>query len=650
VAIRAERRGSVAAVTLIAATGALGGAVGLVAVSQDRLPAGQSLFRAGADLVAVDFLAVDASGRPVADLTAKDLTLKVDGRVREIRAFQFVKVSPTGAEAPVPVAALGPAYGTNDAAVPGRVVILVIDRDEIRPADGKPVFDAAARFLDRLAPIDRAGVLTLPNGEVEADLTTNHERVRRVLSRIVGQFTRPTAPWTVSAFEAVAIKDESRKRERPVTEEVVTRECGLDSAGCAGPLLAAAIRLANEIELKTRASIAALRTFFDGLARVEGPKTVLFVSAALVSTAATPVDFNDLARAAARGRAQLYVIQPHQPLVEAGSRGSSVLVKDFDLRRDGLRDFAARTGGVFFQLSGPGDNVLARIADEISAYYVLGFTPQSPERDGKPHRIELQTARREVTLRARPSFVIGAPVPASPELQQPATMLGDFAVHADLPLRVTAYPFRHTDKTSAKILVALETTESAATLTAAAFAIIDVKGGVAAEWTEEGVNVVLRPVMTAVAVPPGEYRLRAAALDTRGRRGAVDYEFDAALTKMGALEAGALMLGTLERDTFKPRMLTDARTGDLSGYLELYGTPAGGQRVSVMLELAARPDDPPLVSATAEVQRSSDPDRFIVTGFLPLAGIAAGDYVARAVVRLDGHVIGRVVRAVRKAG
>ena len=38
---------------------------------------------------------------------------------------------------------------------------------------------------------------------------------------------------------------------------------------------------------------------------------------------------------------------------------------------------------------GNADNAFARLALELSGYYLLGFEPESVDRDGKPHRIKV---------------------------------------------------------------------------------------------------------------------------------------------------------------------------------------------------------------------------------------------------------------------
>jgi VWFA-related protein len=625
---------------------------GVLLVASQNPPPAQSLFRAAADLVVVDFLAVDANAQPAVGLTQKELVLLVDGRVREIRALQFVKVSTTSVETPISVPGLPLPYGTNDTPVPGRNVIIVIDHEQIRPVEGKPVFEAASRFIDRLSPLDRVGVVTLPNGNIEADLTTNHERVRTAIGAVVGRAMRMDGAWNISVSEAVAIQDEQAKTDRPVSGELIARECdGSRGQGCPKIVINAALQMARELEIRTRASLVALRTLFEGVAGIEGPKTVVFLSGSLVPNRTTPFDFEDVAKAAAVARIQLYVLQPNEALVDVVERSPKRIFEDMDLRRHGLEDLAANAGGVFMRLSGAGDNVFTRVADEISAYYLIGFSPQGSERDGKRHKIEVRTSRPQVTIRARPAFVVtGQPADAKAAPPEPKAMLRDYGSYRDLPLRAAAFPFREGGSALLKIIVAAEPADSKTTLNSAAFALIDAQGRRGAEWTEAGVNVVIRPLVTAAAVPPGDYRLRVAVVDTEGRRGAADYEFSARLTDAGPLQVGSIMLGTVDGGAFKPSLLVDSQAQAVTAYTEIYGAPAQGAALTATYELAARPDGPPVVLAKGNLLPTREPDRHVATGSLPLVGVAAGDYVVRLIVSLNGKEIGRVFRTLRKSG
>jgi VWFA-related protein len=613
----------------------------------------RSQFRAGIDLVTVDFVAVDSTGKPVNDLKPGEVTLKVDGKARPIRALEFLRVAPTSAEAPVPPPILAAPFGTNESSSPGRMVIIVVDEEHLGPGDSKGTIDAAGRFLDRLTGLDRVGLVTLPNGAVAVDLTTNHDRVRQALATLVGKGARLNPFANISLWEALQVRAEQNMSDKQVTQEIQDRECRFTTASddpCRANAVRDALMMAREVEISTRSSVKAIRDFFDGIAHVEGPKSVIFISGSLIPTEDLHDDLQDIARSATLAHAQLYVIQPHEPMFTVNGRNEPMSIeKDTTLRVQGLEDFATSAGGVFFRLSSAGDTVFTRIADEISAYYLLGFEPTSADRDGKRHSIDLTTSRRTVTLRSRPAFIFGGSGHENTVPLVPETLLRDFAIHRDLPLRATAYPFRSPDPPNLKIVVAVEPLEPGTTLTSAAFALFDTKGRAAAMWNEEGANVVLRPLLTAAALPAGEYRLRVAAVDTLGRRGAVDYEFMAGLTKADPVALGTLMLGAAEQGAFKPRLSAGPTTTSVTAYLELYGDPPIGTKLNVTLELAATPDGPALASAVATLLVArAEPDRRVATGEVPIALAPVGDSVIRAVVTLDGKVIGRVWRTLRK--
>jgi len=625
----------------------------LVAAQQTQTPP-RSQFRAGTDLVTVDFVAIDATGRPVNDLKPSELSLKVDGKTRPIRALEFLKVASTSVEAPVPVPSLPVPFGTNESSAPGRMVIIIVDHEHIGPGDGKAAIDAASRFLDRLNSLDRVGVVTMPNGLVEVDLTTNHERVRKALSDLVGKAGTVQRPFgNISKWEAVQVALEQATSDKPTTQLIQDRECRYVSNTddpCRPQAVRDALQMAREIEISTRTTLKSLRDFFDGVAHVEGPKSVIFLSGSLIPTIDIHQELQDVARSATLAHAQLYVIQPHQTMFDVRGQNEPMSIeKDMNLEEQGLGDLATSAGGVFYKLSSAGDNVFTRIADEISAYYLLGFEPTSNERDGKRHTINLETTRKNVTLRSRPAFIFAGSGKENAAPLVPETLLRDFGAHRDLPLRATAYPFRSTEPPNLKLVIAVEPIEPTATLTSAAFALIDTKGRIASQWREEGANVVVRPLLTAAALPPGEYRLRVAASDTLGRLGAVDFEFKAELGSASPLTVGTLMLGTTEQGAFRPQLATSAKEQTVTGYVELYGDPPVGAKLTVTLELAASPTGPALDSGVTQLLIArTETDRRVATGQVSIARAPLGDSVVRAIVSMDGKEIGRVWRTLRK--
>jgi hypothetical protein len=126
------------------------------------LSAQQASFRSVSELVSVDVIATDQSGRPVGDLSAKDFVLKVDGKVRPIQSVQLVQVSnPDRPELPAvapdparPAPPVRPAPFATNTEPRGRAFIFAIDHEHIHAGNEKLATDAAMRLIDRLAPED----------------------------------------------------------------------------------------------------------------------------------------------------------------------------------------------------------------------------------------------------------------------------------------------------------------------------------------------------------------------------------------------------------------------------------------------------------------------------------------------------------------
>jgi len=624
----------------------------LIAAPQTPVRQATPQFRSATDIVPIDFLAMDEKGRPVADLKASELALKVDGQTREIRSVQFYKLSPTSVEAPVPVPGLAPPFGTNETTTPNRNVIIVVDHTQIRAGEGRGELDAAGRFLDRLTPLDRVGVVTLPDGKVEADLTTNHARVRKTLQTIIGHAVRPTGKISnISLDEALTVKRELLDPDKKFTKELVGRECKFASADgfCRTRVVQDALDMARATERATHLSLMAFKDFLGGISGAEGPTMVVYLSSGLVEFDETRLDMEDVGKAAARARVQMFVIQPHEALLDATARDQPPTMTIDNMHRlTGLEHLAGVTGGDLLRVTGLGDAAFTRIADQISAYYLLGFEPKRGEQNGKAHSIRITTTRPRVSIRTRPTFVLDDPDRTPPAPLVLDALLRDVTSHRGLPLRATAFAFRDNDGRYLKIVVAVEPAESSATLMAAAFALVDATGKNAARWSEDGVNVVMRPLLSAAAVPPGDYRLRVAAQDTTGRRGTVDYEFTAALTEASPVKMGSLMTGQFDRGNFSPRLLFESGDASVSGYVELYGVLPPGSIVVATFEVASSVNGPPLESAVGRVLASPEADRLVATGDVALGKFPAGDYVLRAVVSANGQRIGHVSRTIRK--
>ena len=180
-------------------------------------------FRSSVDLVPVDVNVVDRTGRPVADLTPQDFALKVDGKPRRIATAQFIAVTREGERT-----SIVKDYSANPASAGARLIMLVVDQGNIGMSRGKYAIDAARRFISRLSPADRIGLVTIPGAGPQIDFTANHALVETALQSVVGTADDGEHQDNqIGLSEAIALQ----RGNRQVLQEILDRECTGLTAG-----------------------------------------------------------------------------------------------------------------------------------------------------------------------------------------------------------------------------------------------------------------------------------------------------------------------------------------------------------------------------------------------------------------------------------
>jgi VWFA-related protein len=468
-------------------------ALGLLLAS-GWIAAGAAQFRTTTELVSVDTIVTTPDGQPVVDLTAKDFVLKVDGKVRPIQSVQFVRFNES-AGAPAPPSTSAPAHPRASAPAPfatntdpkGRTFIFAIDHNNIQPGNERPAIDAAIRLLDRLTPNDRVAVVTLPRGGVAADLSTDRTAARKALEGIIGHAPRKSSQFGYSLQEALTVFSAGPNPSSSITIEIINgmldRECK-STAACRTAVLAEAREYGRALIFNTRDTVLALSAFMTGLSTLEGTKSIVFISEGLIETMDNRNDLMGLGRVADASRVRMFVIQLNRPIFDINARKAPAdAAGDIDLELSGLQSIAGVTGGEIFRPSGRVDSAMEQIDRATSAYYLVGFEPTDKERDGKYHKIELTLVRKDIKLKARSGFEIGAADKADKDARKKnpvAASLKDILHdnirdYRDLPLRATAFAFRD-DASTIKIVILAETLGTG-TMTSAAFAVISESGG-----------------------------------------------------------------------------------------------------------------------------------------------------------------------------
>jgi hypothetical protein len=177
-------------------------------------------------------------------------------------------------------------------------------------------------------------------------------------------------------------------------------------------------------------------------------------------------------------------------------------------------------------------------------------------------------------------------------------------------------------------------------------ALFDRDGKGVTSWSAQAADLQRSPIVGAMGVAPGSYRMRVAAIDSNGRTGTVDHDVDVELARTGALKISSILLGLSRSGAFVPRMQFTTEPVVI-GYVEMAGAPAGA-KVAATLELADTPNAPAKISVPLTIEAGAG-GRYVAKGALPIGALPPGDYSVRAIVALDDHPPTRVVRTLRKA-
>jgi VWFA-related protein len=568
----------------------------------------------GRALLTVDFAVVSSDGRPVPGLEPGDVSIRIGGRRRAIESLQLISMPVD--EGTAASGALPPPFGTNAGSERGRALVLIIENDSFKAGREAPIRDAVDALIDRLSPRDQLALVNMPYGGVKVPLTTDHARVRSAVTKIVGQ-----SPGN---------------------------ETG------------------SEIACRTRRTLETLSGYLDSQLGVrETPVTIMFITGGLAGPRRdAPITmapgmcelrselFREVAEAAGAARAQFYVIQPGDMMLKPGTlqreniAGANFLGSDNPM--EGIEHLAGATGGKMLYLTGSADGALGRIFAETAAYYLATIEPDRSDRSGRTQQLEIRVSRPGVELRARPHITFAEPDPVSRRVVNPSPrdMLSVTGVFRDLPLRASAYTALDAGGKAMRMVTIAEAVDGAP-LGSLVAALFDRDGKSVSHWTATAEELQRSPVIGAMPVEPGAYRLRVAAIDTAGRAGTADYEVDTEMAQTGSLRLSSVILGLSREGRFSPRLQFGAEPTAMA-YIELYGAPAGS-RISSVLELSTTMNGPALVSLPLAIESAGE-NRYIATGVVPIGTLPPGDYVVRAMIGLDGHAMTRVTRTLRKVG
>jgi VWFA-related protein len=638
-------------------TAMLVGAVLARSVAQEPQPA--PTFRSAVDLVRVDASVIGEDGRPVTGLAAGDFTITVDGRARRVSSAEYIEAVREG-KPPVPS---GPvAYSSNvSSGGGGRLIMFVVDRASIGPGRGRQALDAASRFISRLVPADRVGLIGLPGGGPNLDFTANHALVQAELPKLTGVGETVHTLYRIGVSEAVAIGQGDRMALNTLTQ----RECSdlrtpQEVDACLRQVVTDANSIYSLVNERSQNALSVLRALIERLAATPTPKTIVFLSEGMIVDRLGDVSW--LGPASARAQVTIYAMHLDVFASDASvSREPATPGRDKAIAVEGLGVIAGATRGRVLPVVTSGDNAFARLALELSGYYLLTFEPEATDRDGKPHKIRVALQGRPgVDIRARSEFTVDAARTVSDEAALVETLRAP-ALASEIGLKLSAYTLRDPASSKLRVLMAAEIDRSLnpESRIALAFTLVDDKGNVVGTQIDREVKAPVNPDTRIqkytgfiVSESTGAHTLKLAVIDDRGKRGSVEHSFRAVLTPVGELKATDLLIADERTGSggASPVVGGEFTSGMVNSYIELYADAAEAlKNATVIFEVAVNDQSRALDGAAGRVQPASaeHPNRRIIEGSVPLALLPPGDYFVRAIVSADGRRLGQISRPFR---
>ena len=522
-------------------------------------PASQGpTLRASVDQVVVDVVVTDADGKLVTGLTAADFELRDRGTPQAVATFSEVSLPLTIRGAGAPLAAPGDIRSNTEDE--GRLYVLVLDDWHIGVDLTALVRETGREFLRRhVQPGDLVAVVgTAGLGGTRREFTADLVRADAAIQAFIGRGTNSgsAAPVTGRNNDRMAARQTSGFRAEDPTED-----------SCA------------ELIDRARASFDTLRRTADALASVPGRrKTVLFFSEGIAipprDDCGLTADMQTVLAAAARANVAVYAFDPRglrhinpDGLSGNGAEVSAAVLADNRtriLKAAMLRELAERTGGAAAVDSNDTLTLLARVAQESSHYYLLGYTPT--DGGGTADSIPSTCASAgpaSTSPRARGTSrptTIATPARSESEATGPlADLIRRPVPTAGLALAAQAVAFPSAAGNVA-VIVEIATPDRTGQAGSTEPSTVDlvfqpvgigrppiaaVEARLALPSAAEGQAAIDRArIVQRLTLPPGDYQIRIAARESGGAAGAVICELEVPDAKARGLAISGVVVGS----------------------------------------------------------------------------------------------------------
>lgn len=393
---------------------------GMVGAAQEKPAAtqpatDQPVFRAGINTVRVDVIVTDRQGNPVTDLTLEDFEITEDGKPQKAETFRLIKID-TVTQPGYTSRAIRTRNDEESAAADenSRIFTFFLDdyhvRKETSMSVKKPVVDFIA---NQLAPGDLVGVM-YPLTPVDAVVVNrNHQGVINTVEKFVGR-----------KYDYEPVNDVERGyvyKLNPQSIEMIRRQVSLTAIRgvCTklGALREGRKSLVLISEGYTSLLPPQLRSNLPGAVAPPGGVTrdpfaaennIMEDRARFSADTDMMAELRDVFDACNRNNTSIYAVDPRG--LSGGEFDTSTNIsmrtsQDYlNSSLNTLRELADNTDGRAIVNRNDLAKAMTQIVRDQSAYYLVGYNSSPAPMDGKFHEIRVRVKRPGVQVRARKGY------------------------------------------------------------------------------------------------------------------------------------------------------------------------------------------------------------------------------------------------------
>jgi VWFA-related protein len=422
------------------------------APQQAAAQAPKATFKSGLDLVVVNVVVRDRSGKLVRGMKRDDFVVLEDGKPQSVSSFDFEEIENASlppVDTPTVLGAIAqPGKPAQPAAAQAlearpvadmkdrRLIVLFYDLGSMQPDEvGRAVQSGRDYVEKRISPADIIAVASLTTSlTIDQDFTADRQALLAALNRL----SPVEGSETVTSTDTETTPDTGSSFVPDDTEFNI---------------------------FNTDRRLDALRSIADVLAGIEQKKSVIYFSGGVTQSGMdNQAALRTLVDRAVRANVSIYAADTRglQAMPAGGEarqasvrgagafsgRGMASQRESFSAAQDTLTTIAEDTGGKAFFDANEFSEVFDKVVEDTTSYYLLGYTSTNPARDGRFRRIRVTLKEPGLKLEFRSGYYAPRDFAHSGrddrEQQMQEQLLSDLPI-TDLPVHGSAGYFRLKD-------------------------------------------------------------------------------------------------------------------------------------------------------------------------------------------------------------